>query len=144
MQQFEGDVPQKSLLVGSLDFIESDDPAELGLLIAADSTGFLYVVQLSKKDTVDDQLIFMSHLQSASTSELAPITACKWLSWKDRRFAIMNADGDFSIYEVAINKEDPLALDEVTVAKVLEVNTFNALSHNFQFCDINQLGSQAI
>ena len=102
----------------------------LGLLILGDQLGFLYIIQLTKHEGHQDQLLYMANLSQSSNQEARSIIAAKFISCLDIKFARMTADGDLSVFEAYIDQEDQLS-DSIQVTRLHQIQTFEELSQNF-------------
>ena len=97
--------------IACLDFLDqthakTSSEDNLGLLLLGDQLGFLYIIQLSKHEGHQDQLLYMANLSQSSNQEAWSIIAAKFISCLDAKFARMTADGDLSVFEALIDQED--------------------------------------
>lgn len=106
-----------TVATGSQQSSEEEDN-HLGLLLLGDSQGFIYIVQLSKLDGNEDQLVYMNNISQSGSSDPHSVIASKWISWLDVKFAVMTSDGDLVVFDFLINREDQLSLDQVYISRI--------------------------
>ena len=136
---------QQLCKVTCLDFLAFSPEQDriLGLLLLGDQLGFVYLIMMSASAHTSDKLLYMNNTNQQPNSEAKPLIAASWLSWNDKKFAIITANGDLIINEVALDEKEELC-DQVIVNKIHQIQTFEELPNSFAFCQIYQTGSQAI